>query len=185
MLIVNDLRPNISFEYEGNIYTVLDVDRNKTAMRQMIVKVKVKNVRTGVINELSFTGGDKVEVAQIEKKKMQYLYDSGDSLVFMDNMTYDQIEIPKDNLKWEMNFLTANLEVDIAMYENEILGITLPDKVELALVECEAAVKGDTATSALKNAKCETGLEVKVPLFIDLDDHIIVSTLDGKYSSRA
>ena len=185
MIIVNDLRPSTSFEYEGNIYTVLDVDRNKTAMRQMIVKVKVKNVRTGVINELSFTGGDKVEVAQIERKKMQYLYDSGDTLVFMDNASYDQIEIMKDNLKWEMNFLTPNLEVDVSMYENEILGIALPDKVELSLIECEAAVKGDTATSALKNAKCETGLEVKVPLFIDIDDRIIVSTIDGKYSSRA
>lgn len=185
MIIVNDLRPGLAFEYEGNIYTVIGVDRNKTAMRQMIVKVKVKNVRTGVINEISFTGGDKVEEAHIERKKMQYLYDSGDALVFMDNMTYDQIEIPKENLKWEMNFLVPNLEVDVSMYENEILGITLPDKVELQLVECEAAVKGDTATSALKNAKCETGLEVKVPLFIENEERIIVSTIDGKYSSRA
>ncbi len=185
MIIVNDLKPGISFEYENNIYSVLDVDRNKTAMRQMIVKVKVKNLRTGVINEISFTGGDKVEQAMVEKKKMQYLYDSGDSLVFMDNNTYDQIEIPKSNLEWEMNFLTPNLEVDVTMYENEILGVVLPDKVELQLVECEAAVKGDTATSAMKNAKCETGLEVKVPLFINNEDRIIVSTIDGKYSSRA
>ena len=185
MIIVNDLKPGISFEYDNNIYSVLDVDRNKTAMRQMIVKVKVKNLRTGVINEISFTGGDKVEQAMVEKKKMQYLYDSGDSLVFMDNNTYDQIEIPKSNLEWEMNFLTPNLEVDVTMYENEILGVVLPDKVELQLVECEAAVKGDTATSAMKNAKCETGLEVKVPLFINNEDRIIVSTIDGKYSSRA
>ena len=84
MIIVNDLKPGTTFENEGNIYVVLDVDRNKTAMRQMIVKVKVKNLRTGVINEISFTGGDKVEQAMIEKKKMQYLYDSGDALVFMD-----------------------------------------------------------------------------------------------------
>ena len=185
MIIVNDLRPGITFEYENNIYSVLDVDRNKTAMRQMIVKVKVKNLRTGVINEISFTGGDKVEQAQVEKKKMQYLYDDGDSLVFMDNNTYEQLAIPKDNLKWEMNFLTANLEVEISMYENEILGLVLPDKVELELVECEAAVKGDTATSALKNAKCETGLEIKVPLFIEQGEHVLVSTIDGKYSSRA
>ena len=185
MIIVNDLKPGTTFEYEKNLFVVLDVDRNKTAMRQMIVKVKVKNLRTGVINEISFTGGDKVEQAPIDKKKMQYLYDDGDSLVFMDNATYEQVEIPKENLKWEMNFLTSNLEVDITMYENEILGLVLPDKVELQLIECEQAVKGDTATSAKKYAKCETGLEIKVPLFINNEERVIVSTADGKYSGRA
>ena len=103
----------------------------------------------------------------------------------MDSETYDQIEIPKDSLKWETNFLTPNLNVNVMIYENEILGITLPDKVELELVECESAVKGDTATSALKNAVCETGLQVKVPMFINNGEKIIVSTIDGKYSSRA
>lgn len=185
MIIVNDLRPGTTFENEKEIYIVLDVDRNKTAMRQMIVKVKVKNLRTGVIKDLSFTGGDKVEQAMIEKKKMQYLYDSGDALVFMDEVSYDQIEIQKDKLEWEMNFLTPNLVVDITMYENEILGLILPDKVELQLVECEPAVKGDTATSATKNAKCETGLEIRVPLFIENEERVLVSTADGKYSSRA
>ena len=185
MIIVNDLRPGTTFENEKEIYIVLDVDRNKTAMRQMIVKVKVKNLRTGVIKDLSFTGGDKVEQAMIEKKKMQYLYDSGDALVFMDEVSYNQIEIQKDKLEWEMNFLTPNLVVDITMYENEILGLILPDKVELQLVECEPAVKGDTATSATKNAKCETGLEIRVPLFIENEERVLVSTADGKYSSRA
>lgn len=185
MIIVNDLRPGTTFENEKEIYIVLDVDRNKTAMRQMIVKVKVKNLRTGVIKDLSFTGGDKVEQAMIEKKKMQYLYDSGDALVFMDEVSYDQIEIQKDKLEWEMNFLTPNLVVDITMYENEILGLILPDKVELQLIECEPAVKGDTATSATKNAKCETGLEIRVPLFIENEERVLVSTADGKYSSRA
>ena len=98
MIIVNDLKPGNNFEKDGEIFTVLNVDRNKTAMRQMIVKVKVKNLRSGVINEISFTGGDKVEQAMIEKKKMQYLYDSGDAYVFMDNETYEQIEIPHDHL---------------------------------------------------------------------------------------
>lgn len=185
MIIVNDLKPGVTFQNDNNIYIVLDVDRNKTAMRQMIVKVKVKNLRTGVINEQSYTGGDKVEQAMIEKKKMQYLYDSGDFLVFMDNNTYEQIEINKEKLTWELNFLTANLEVEITMFDSEILGLILPEKVELQLVECEPAVKGDTATNALKNAVCETGLEVKVPLFIENEERIIVSTSDGKYSSRA
>lgn len=186
MIIVNDLRPGITFLYENNIFIVLDIQHNKTAMRQMIVKVKVRNLRTGSIVELSFTGGDKVEPALIEKKEMQYLYDTDDALVFMDTSTYDQIELQKENLKWEMNFMKENDNVTLSVYDNgEILGLILPDKVSLKVESCEPAVKGDTATSASKMAVLETGLEVKVPLFIEQDEMVIVSTSDGKYSSRA
>jgi elongation factor P len=152
----------------------------------MIVKVKVKNLRTGVINEISFTGGDKVEQAHIDKKEMQYLYDDGENFVFMDNETYEQIEIPKSRLEWENQFMKENDNVTISMYEGkEILGVILPDKVELQIVECEPAVKGDTATSATKNAKVETGLEIRVPLFIQNGEMVVISTADGKYSGRA
>lgn len=185
MIIVNDLKPGITFEQEGNIFTTLEVSHNKTAMRQMIVKVKVKNLRTGVINEISFTGGDKVETAHVDKKEMQYLYDDGENLVFMDNSSYEQIEISKDRLQWEMQFMKENDTVTISMYETEILGVILPDKVELKIVECEPAVKGDTATSATKNAKVETGLDIRVPLFIQNGEMVVISTADGKYSGRA
>ena len=186
MILVNDLKPGTTFESDGNIYSVLDIDHNKTAMRQMIVKVKVKNLRSGVINEISFTGGDKVEQAHIDKKEMQYLYDDGENLVFMDNETYEQIEIPKSRLEWEMQFMKENDNVTISMYEGkEILGVILPDKVELQIVECEPAVKGDTATSASKNTKLETGLEIRVPLFIQNGEMVLISTADGKYSGRA
>lgn len=185
MIIVNDLRPGTTLEYENNIYIVMDISHNKTAMRQMIVKVKVKNLRSGTITELTFTGGDKVEQAHVEKKEMQYLYDSGDALVMMDTSTYDQIEIPKERLAWEMKFMKANDNVIIQTYEQEILGVILPDKVALEIVECEPAVKGDTATSASKNAVVETGLEIKVPLFIENGEIVLVTTADGKYSSRA
>ena len=185
MILVNDLKPGTTFENEGNIFVVLDIQHNKTAMRQMIVKVKVKNLRTGVINEISFTGGDKVEQAHIDKREMQYLYDTDDALVFMDNETSDQIEIQKDHLEWEMKFMKPNDNVTISMYEGEILGIILPDKVELQIVECEPAVKGDTATSASKMAKLETGLEIRVPLFIEQDEMVVINTADGKYSGRA
>ena len=185
MILVNDLRPGQTFQSDNNIYVVIEASHNKTAMRQMIVKAKVKNLRSGVINELSFTGGDKLEPAMIEKKEMQYLYDDGEACVFMDNSTYDQIEIQKTKLEWELNFIKENSTVVISMYENEILGIILPDKVTLQIVECEPAVKGDTATNATKNAKLETGLAIRVPLFINNDEMVIISTSDGKYSSRA
>ena len=185
MIIVNDLKPNTAVEYEGNLYSVINVDHNKTAMRQMIIKVKVKNLRTGVINEISFTGGDKVEPANIDRREMEYLYDDGENLVFMDTTTYEQIEIPKTRLKWEMQFMKENDNVTISMFNSEILGVILPDKVELQITECEQAVKGDTATAALKNAVVETGLAIKVPLFIQNGEMVVISTADGKYCGRA
>lgn len=185
MVIVNDLKPGSTFEYEKSLYQVMNLALNKTAMRQMIVKVKVKDLRTGVVKEISFTGGDKVEDVHVDKKEMQYLYDDGDSLVFMDNETYDQISIPKDRLTWEMQFLKPNDNVNIMMYNGEVLGVILPDKVNLEIVECEQAVKGDTATAALKNATLETGLTIKVPLFIQNHEMVIISTADGRYCGRA
>ena len=184
MIIVNDLKSGMSIEHENNIYLVLDASHNKTAMRQMIIKVKVRNMRTGSITELTFTGGDKVNPAHIDKVEMEYLYDAGEALVFMDTSTYEQIEIRKENLSWELNFLIANAKVTITMFQGEILGLSLPDKVVLEIVETEPAVKGDTATGALKNATLETGLLIKVPLFIESGERVIVSTSDGKYSSR-
>ncbi|MBQ7891369.1 MAG: elongation factor P [Erysipelotrichaceae bacterium] len=184
MIIVNDLKPGTTFESEGEIYTTLDVDRNKTAMRQMVIKVKVKNLRSGVIKDLVFTGGDKVEQAHIDKKEMQYLYDDGTMCYFMDNETYEQIEIPMENLKWELNFIKPNSNVNISMYNNEVLGVILPDKVDLMITECEPAVKGNTATAATKNAVLETGWAIRVPLFIE-EEMVSITTADGKYAGRA
>lgn len=185
MINCTDIKPGQCFTWENELYQCIDMQLNKTAMAKMKVKVKVKQPRTGVVKELSLISGDKVNEATIEKRPMQFLYDSGDSAVFMDSENYDQVEIPMDRLEWEKKFLTANLDVNLMIYEGEILSVILPDKVELELVECEMAVKGDTATSALKNAVSETGLEVKVPLFIENGEKIIVSTIDGKYCGRA
>ena len=168
MISSNDLKPGLTILVDGEIYMVLEASQNKTARSAMVVKAKVRNVRTGSNVELSWGGGEKVEPAQIEKREMQYLYDTDEAMVFMDNETYDQVEIPMDRLKWERNFIVPNSNVNISSY-----------------VECEQAVKGDTATSASKNAVLETGLEVKVPLFINQDEMIVVNTNDGKYSGRA
>lgn len=185
MISSNDLKPGMTIQQDGEIFVVLEQSQNKTARSAMVVKAKVRNLRTGANVELSWGGGDKIVPAHIEKKEMQYLYDADDVLVFMDNETYEQIEIPKEHLKWEMNFMKPNDNVNISMFEGEILGVILPDKVALQIVECEPAVKGDTATSASKNAVLESGLEIKVPLFISQDEMVLVSTADGKYSGRA
>ena len=185
MISSNDLKPGQTIAVDNDIYVVLDTSQNKTARSAMVVKAKVRNLRTGSNVELSWGGGEKVQPAEIEKREMQYLYDTEDSLVFMDNETYDQIEIPKDRLTWERQFMKPEDTVNITSYEGEILGVQLPDKVTLQVVEAEPAVKGDTATSALKNAVLETGLQVKVPLFINQDEMIVINTSEGKYSGRA
>jgi len=116
---------------------------------------------------------------------MQYLYNTGDTYVFMNNETFEQLEIPSSSLEYEKNFIREGMEVTIIMYQNEILGIDLPDKVTLHIVECEPAVAGNTATTAMKQAVLETGLTVQVPLFIENGEKIVVSTEDGRYVSRA
>ena len=185
MISSNDLRSGMALILDDNLYQVMDTAHNKTAMRQMIIKVKVRNLRTNSIVELNFTGGDKVELAHIDKRTMQYLYDAGDALVFMDAETYEQLELPKSNLEWELNFLKENNDVTVIMYESEVLGVQLPEKVALVITQAEPAVKGDTATNAQKNAVLETGYEIRVPLFIDQDEIVLVNTVDGKYAGRA
>ncbi len=185
MINITELRPGNTFEYEGNVYNCLDIALNKTAMAKMKVKVKAKNLRSGAVLELSFIGGDKVEVVRLDKKKMQYLYDSGDALVFMDNDTYEQIEIAKERLEWESKFLKGNEEVQIVFYGSEIMGISLPVTVELQVTSCEPAVRGDTVNKAMKEAVTETGFKVRVPLFISEGETIIVRTDTGEYDGRA
>jgi len=185
MINSNDLKPGQTINVDGDIYVVLDISQNKTARSAIVVKAKVRNLRTGSNVELSWGGGEKVEPAMIEKKEMQYLYDTDDAMVFMDNETYEQVEIPMDRLEWERKFVKANDNVNISSYDGEIIGISLPDKAVLQVTECEPAVKGDTATNASKNATLETCLEVRVPLFIEEGEMIVINTSDGKYSGRA
>ncbi|MCQ2814735.1 MAG: elongation factor P [Bacilli bacterium] len=185
MINVTELRPGHYFLEEGNIYQVLDIMLNKTAMRKMVAKLKVKNLRSGAVIEMARNSGYAIEEIRLDKKSMQYLYDTGDSLCFMDQKTYEQIEISKDRLEWEIKFLKGDEIVEITSYDGEVLGINLPAKVALKIVNCEQAVRGDTVNRALKGAELETGLKVKVPLFINDGDTILVSTLTGEYDGRA
>ncbi len=185
MITSNDLRSGNAIIHEGNLYQILDTSQNKTAQRQMIIKAKVRNMRTGSVTELTFIGGDKLVQAIIDKREMQYLYDAGEALVFMDGETYEQLEIPKANLEWEMNFMKENADITVIFYESEVLGVNLPEKMALKVIEAEPAVKGDTATNAQKNAKVETGYDVRVPLFISEGETILINTTDGKYAGRA
>ena len=184
MIKVNDLKNGVCIEYDGKLMQIIEfmhVLQNKVAY----VRVKMKDMRTGAVLETALKGSDSAfKRCFIEKRPMQYIYNSGDSYVFMDNETYEQIEIPAERLKWEKNFLQEGMPVDIQSYETEILNILLPDKVTCK-VTTEPAVAGNTKTNSLKDAFLESGFLVKVPMFIENGEEIIVSTLNGEYVSRA
>jgi len=185
MVNVTELRPGNFFLEEGNIYQVQDILLNKTAMRKMVAKLKVKNLRSGAIVEISRNSGYMIETIRLDKRQMQYLYDTGDFLVFMDQESYDQIEVPHSRLEWEKQFLKGDEMVEISSYEGEIIGINLPAKVALKITACEPAVRGDTVNKAMKDATLETGLKIRVPLFINEGEVVSVRTDDGSYDGRA
>ena len=185
MINVNDIKNGITFALEGEIYQVLEFSHVKPGKGAAFVKMKIRNLRTGSTTEKSFNSGTKLEKAMIEKRPMQFLYASGDSYNFMNMESYEQIELTKDQLGDDVNYLKEGLSVDLSFYEGELLGVMLPDKVELEVTHTEPAVKGNTTNNATKDATLETGLVVRVPLFVEQGEKIIVSTSTGKYDSRA
>ncbi|WP_435925106.1 elongation factor P [Paenibacillus sp. DYY-L-2] len=185
MISVNDFKTGLTVEVDGDIFTVLDFQHVKPGKGAAFVRSKLKNLRNGNTVEKTFRAGETIGRALIENRDVQYLYASGQDHVFMDNETYDQFSLSEEQLKWELNFLKENMNVKIVSYQGEILGINLPNSVELKVIETEPGIKGNTATGATKNAKVETGLNVQVPLFINEDDVLLIDTREGKYISRA
>lgn len=185
MISVNDFKTGLTIEVDGGIWRVMEFQHVKPGKGAAFVRSKLRNLRSGAIQEKTFRGGEKVAKAMIENKKMQYLYADGNMHVFMDNNSYEQVEVSEDQLENELNYLKENMNVSIMSYNEETLGIELPKSVELEVVETEPGIKGDTATGATKSAKLETGLEIQVPLFVNQGDVLVISTTDGSYVSRA
>lgn len=185
MISVNDFKNGMTIEVDGNLWRVIEFMHVKPGKGSAFVRSKLKNLRTGAVQDKTFRAGEKVQKAQIDNKKMQYLYDSGEGHVFMDMDTYEQIEIPEERLEHELKYLLENMEVNIMMYGSEILGVDLPNTVELEVKETEPGIKGDTASGGSKPATMETGLVVQVPFFINEGDKLVINTVDGSYISRA
>ncbi|MDO4369601.1 MAG: elongation factor P [bacterium] len=185
MINVNDFKTGMTIKVEGNIYTILEFQHVKPGKGAAFVRTKLKNLRTGSTIEYTFNSGIKCETARIERKPMQFLYNTGDVYTFMNMEDYSQVELDKSVLGDDIKFLKENLSLDITFYEGEVLGLILPDKVELKVIKTEPGVKGNTSQNALKDATLETGYEIRVPLFINEGEVLIVSTKDGKYVSRA
>ena len=183
MVSSNELKNGMVIEYDGKLVQIIEfmhVLQNKVAY----VRVKMKDLITGTVTETALKGSEtSFKKFFIEKKEMQYIYNTGDALAFMDMETYEQIEIPTDRLEWEMKFMLEGSNVGVTFYGDEILGVSLPDKVVLEITDTTPAIKG--AATDKKKAVCETGLEITVPVFMETGTKVIVSTIDGTYVSRA
>ena len=185
MINVNDIKNGMTIMIDGQIYQVVEFLHVKPGKGSAFMKTKLRNMRTGGIVEKTFNTNVKFEKANINKQNVQYLYNTGDTYFFMNMDNYEQLELSAEQIGDNKNFLIENMNVYVIIYEGELLGIDLPDKVELEVTETEPAVRGNTTNNALKDATLETGLVVKVPMFIEQGEKILVTTADGKYSSRA
>lgn len=184
MIDAKDLRSGNAFLYKNNLYQVIENSFNKTAMREGIVKCKVKNLRTGSTTVEVLTG-EKLEQIILGNTKMNFSYSDGNNYIFMDNETWEQIEISSKILTWEKNFLVEGSEVNILRNEDEILGVSLPDQVIMVIKEAEEAVQGNTVTNVTKKAWLQTDWEIQVPQFIKTGEKVLIETSAGKYISRA
>jgi len=180
-----DFKNGLTLLIEGNIYQVLEFQHVKPGKGAAILKTKLKNLRTGGIIERAFNTSVRFDTAMIEKKSLQYSYSSGDTYTFMDMETYETFDLDISVIGDAKDFLVEGQTVNVKFFEEELLGLELPEKVELEVTETTDAVAGNTSQTATKDAILETGLLVKVPLFIKLGDKVIVSTSDGKYCGRA
>ena len=185
MVNANDIKNGMTILFEDNLYMVLEFSHVKPGKGAAFVKAKLRNLRSGSIVEKTFNSSIKLEKAMISKRNMQYLYNSGETYNFMNMETYEQIELSKDQIGDDAKFLKEGINVDITFYEGEMLGISLPDKIEYTITHTEPAVKGNTTNNALKDAELENGLMIRVPLFIQEGERVLVTTSDGKYDSRA
>ncbi|MGO1059096.1 elongation factor P [Planococcus sp. FY231025] len=185
MISVNDFKTGVTIEVDNAIWRVMEFQHVKPGKGAAFVRTKLRNLRTGSVTEKTFRAGEKVAKAQIDNRKMQYLYASGDVHAFMDTETYDQIELPEKSIEYELKFLQENMEVQVIQFQGEVLGVELPNSVVLEVAETDPGIKGDTASGGTKPAKLTTGLVIQVPFFINEGDKLIINTTDSSYVSRA
>ena len=181
----NDLKTGMTLEIDGNLMQVVDFQHVKPGKGHAFVRTTLRNSRTGSTVDKTFRAGEKVERAMIDKREMQYLYRDGDNYVFMDNESYDQLNVEPAMLGDAANYLIETNNAILLMFGSEIIGVDLPASVELTIEVTEPGVQGDRVSGASKPATLVTGLVVQVPLFIEQGETIKVDTRSGDYLGRA
>ena len=185
MITAGDFRKGVTFEMNGEPHVVLDFQHVKPGKGAAFVRTKYKNILTGAIREEAFNPSDKFPKAHIDTKTMQYLYNDGELYYFMDQETYDQVPISKDDVEEAMKYLRENDEATIKFYNGTPFQVEAPNFVDLVVTETELGVKGDTATNVTKAATVETGAVIQVPIFIEEGEKIQIDTRSGEYLGRS
>ena len=180
----SQFRNGLKVEIDGEPFVMIFFQHVKPGKGGAFVRTKIKNLRTGRVLEKTFRSGEKVQEADIDERKMQYLYQDGESLVFMDNDTYDQLSLSLEQVGDSRKFLKENTDVQIVLYKGDAISIELPAFIQAQITETDPGLKGDTASGATKPATLETGAVVQVPLFIKEGETVRVDTRTGEYVER-
>ena len=184
MISTNDFRTGVTVEVDGEVWSVLDFQHVKPGKGSAFVRSRLKNVKTGAVIEKTFRAGEKLPRAHLDRREMQYLYRSGDEFVFMDTESYEQVSLQESDLGSNLLYLKENRLITVLTYGGRLMGVELPNSVELTVVQTEPGFKGDTASGGGKPAKLETGAVVQVPFFVEVGDVIRVDTRTGQYLER-
>lgn len=185
MLSTTNFRKGLKIKVEGDIYYIVDFQHARTAQRRAFVRTKLKNIKTGAVLERTFSAGETFDQPDFEEKTMQYLYSSDREYYFMDTKSYEQISLTEDQLgdyKW---YLKENSQYKVMFFEGQPVNVDLPASVILKIASTDPAIKGDSVTNITKAATLETGLVVKVPLFVNEGEHIKIDIRTNEYIERA
>ena len=185
MASTNDLKNGMTLDIDGQLWTVVEFQHVKPGKGPAFVRTKLKQVLTGKVVDKTFNAGVKVEIAILEKREMNFLYKEGEDFVFMDNKTFDQMNISAAVVGESSKYMLENTEAIVAIHENNPLYIELPASVVLTITYTEPGLQGDRSSGGTKPATVETGIEIQVPLFIKQDEKVLVDTRDGSYQGRA
>lgn len=185
MISVSDLKAGMTFILDGKLIKVLEISHHKPGKGNTVMRMKLRDVRTGATFDTTMRPEEKVERAHIDTKTVQYLYSQDDMAVFMDMESYEQYEVPLTSIESEMKYVLENSELKIQFYGSEVIGVELPTTVILRVVETQPSIKGATVTGSGKPATMETGLVVNVPDFVETDELLEINTQEGTYVKRA
>lgn len=184
MISTNDMRPGMTLDLDGTLFTIVEYGHHKPGKGGAMVRTKLKNVKTGAVVDRTFRADEKVELAHLDKREMQFLYSDEQDLVFMDNESYEQIQISRDFVGEAALYLKEQTNVQISMYQGAPIGIELPTTVDLTITETDPGLQGDRSSAGNKPATLETGAVVQVPLFVTTGETIRVDTRTGAYLTR-
>jgi elongation factor P len=181
----NDLKNGMTLDLEGQLWNVVEFQHVKPGKGGAFVRTTLKNVLTGKVVDRTFNAGTKVDVANVDKREMSYLYRDGDTYVFMDTSSFDQLPIPAETVGPAADYLLENMTATVALREESPLYVELPASVELVISHTDPGVQGDRSTGGTKPATLETGAQIQVPLFLSTGERVKVDTRDGRYLGRA